>query len=358
MEIKKYLLFLFSLSFFINSHLHSQTLNDYFSPTELKILVQVQSLIHNTHFEKAESLLTNSKSNISESTYLFFIQVNYFWRYVYTKNDSFLILTNKYGEKNKIFIESKQITESLKNDFFLGATYGYLDLSKAMDNSITRAIGDGKKGYNYLNYIYKKYPNFREAELGLGIYEGFVAKLPKLLRWLVYPFGIKGNMSSSIKHLTNSSGKGLLTKADAMFFKYAFLEKANPEKLSILDSLKTNYPDNPLYHFLIGLNFYQNKKYSQAKAELELSSKLMDKSFKDIRASSLSYLAKSDYFLKNYKKCISLYLGLENYYLQKGDKSSANELFTYVSKVMKHWARNLKQQNIFIKLKIQTYIKV
>lgn len=319
--------------FFINSQLHSQTLNDYFSPTELKILVQVQSLIHNTHFEKAESLLANSKSNISESTYLFFLQVNYFWRYVYTKNDSFLTLTNKYGEKNKIFIESKQNTESLKNDFFLGATHGYLGLSKAMDNSLISAMKYGKKGYNELKKIYKKYPEFKETELGLGLYEGMISKLPTFLRWIVYPFGIKGDIDSALKHLDNASGSNMITKADAWFFEYGFLkEENNILKESILDSLVNTYSENPLYHFLKGRSLFKKNDYSRALIEFNLSKKFLDESFQNLNKDVFSHLAKCNYRLKNYQQCISNYLLVENYYKHLKKKSRLDELYSYVSK--------------------------
>lgn len=342
--------------------MRGQTLNDYFSRDELTLLTQVQTLIHNTHFAQAESLLTVSEAQISPTAYLFFMQANYFWRFVYTKKDSFLTLSVSYGERNKQHLQEQSATPSLKNDFFLGAAYGYLGLAKSMDNHLMSAMKYGKKGYNKLKQIYEAYPNFREAELGLGVFEGMAAQLPAILRWLAYPLGIKGNMQSALKHLAHASSGNLITKADAWFFIYGFLsapEQAQ-QRRAVLDSLARNYPDNPLYIALTGMELYKQEKFAAARKYFASSRKIMREPFQNLNILADSYIAQCDYRLKRYQKCIDEYLAIETAVLKLKQQKKNDLMYAFVSKSYRalgrpkqaeHYRALVKNKKIFRRIR-------
>ncbi len=313
---------------------YAQTLNDYFSKSELNTLTQAQTLIHSALFARAESLLTHSEATISPTAYLFFMQVNYFWRFVYTKNDSFLTLSVAYGERNKELLEDQSGKPSLKNDFFLGAAYGYLGLAKSMGSHLLSAIKYGKRGYNKLKKIYETYPDFKETELGLGVFEGMVAKLPAVLRWLSYPLGIKGNMPSALKHLSNAASGNRITKADAWFFMYGFLSGKDtaPRRRAVLDSLATTYPDNPLYVALKGMELYRLEKFAEARKYFRHSRKIMREPFQNLDILADSYIARCDYRLKDYQKCIDEYLQIEPVLLKLKQPKKLDMMYAFVSK--------------------------
>ena len=350
--ITKRLLTVFLFLFLTGQILNGQSLNDFFSERELSVLSRAQAFIHNAHFQQAESLLVASRQQLSPPSFFFLMQANYFWRYVYTKNDSFLVLTKQYGEDNLNYLKKQDDSKSLRNEFFSGAAHGYLGLAQAMENHLFSAIRHGKKGYNQLKEIYRQYPQFREAELGLGIFEGMVAALPGVLRWMALPLGIKGNMDSARVHLKHAAGKNMITRADAWFYAYGFLRKRNPERSDqILDSLVTHYPDNPLYLSLKGLSLFRHKRYQSALTYFTRSRQKMREPFQNLDVLVESYQARCEFKLKHYRACIDRYLQVKSRYPQKLKKNQLDFLYAYVAKSYRILGNAAKAQQYFARIK-------
>jgi hypothetical protein len=54
--------------------------------------------------------------------------------------------------------------------FYLGGTYGFRGLMYQRDNSILKAVWDGKKGYSRLEECVQKKPDLIDAQMGFGLF--------------------------------------------------------------------------------------------------------------------------------------------------------------------------------------------
>jgi tetratricopeptide (TPR) repeat protein len=288
--------------------LYAQPLQRLIPAESLRIMQKTQYLIHNTQFHEADSLLSASECPLEIKNFL--NQVSYFWRFTYTKNDSFAFLSIRYGLLNKDRLKD---SKSAVDSFFLGGTCGYLGLVYASmeDGSTRKAMSEGGDGYHILSDLLKKNPDLSECYLGVGIYRGMVSKVPAFLRWILYPFGIKGDFESAMESLDKAS-KTELTKADAWFWKAALL-KEGAAAASLCDSLTIRYPQNPLYHFMYGNLLYKNADYEKALTELNTAEYQSDQSdYLVIKEGSLMKLGHLYYDLKQFEKSISCWHQLED----------------------------------------------
>ena len=307
--------------------MQSQTLNKFLSSNDVQIMQRAQFFIHNAQFTEAESLLATSDCSVEIKNFL--SQVLFFWRFSYTKNDSFADQSIHYGQMNKEVLKNRNSKSDL---FFLAGTQGYLGLTYASKNegSITKAMSEGGDGFNGLSELVKNNPDFSECHLGLGIYKGMVSKLPTVFKWIIYPFGIKGDMESALNSLDMASKKDMLTKADAWFWKAVFL-KEDTLTYSIYDSLTTNYSQNPFYHFMYGNILYKNGHLSKAISELEVATRLLDKTiFPAVKEGVITKLGHIFYDLKEYDKSLRYWHQLENN--QDLSDSKKSEVYQYLLK--------------------------
>jgi hypothetical protein len=73
--------------------------------------------------------------------------------------------------------------------FYLGGIYGYRGIVRSQENQIVRALWDGRKGYSYLEDAIEANLNNHDAEMGLGMFNYFVSRIPGSFRWMIKIMG-------------------------------------------------------------------------------------------------------------------------------------------------------------------------
>ncbi|MEW6512061.1 MAG: tetratricopeptide repeat protein [Bacteroidota bacterium] len=133
--------------------------------------------------------------------------------------------------------------------FYLGGIYGYRGLAHHANNSMLRAVADGKRGYSYLREAIERRPDLYDAQLGFGIFTYLSGKVPRTLRWIVSMLGFAGDVDTGLKMLQSAAEKGVYTRSEAAFFlsQFLFTEHRGEEAFAWIDQLITKYPDNTLF---------------------------------------------------------------------------------------------------------------
>ncbi|HUI65208.1 MAG TPA: tetratricopeptide repeat protein [Bacteroidota bacterium] len=181
----------------------------------------------------------------------FFGSMVHFWLYTLTREekeyDEFL------ARSDEVIAVCERSLDQHPDDpltrFYLGGIYGYRGLARYANNSIVKAITDGRRGYNELKDAVAQKPDLYDAQMGFGLFMYMVAKLPTSLSWILRFVGYSGDAEAGMNMLRNAAEHGLYTRTEARFYLSGFLFTAqkHQEALSLLDSLIAKYPDNTLF---------------------------------------------------------------------------------------------------------------
>lgn len=173
-------------------------------------------------------------------------------------------LQEQPGQKDKNFLKSLDQTIAASKAMIargdasghghlcLGASYGLRGRKEAAQKQYLKAYLDGKRAYHYQKQALKINPELYDANLGLGIYNYYVATLPKVLR--VIAFLKDGDRQKGLAQLKLASEKGTVTPTAAKLFLLAIYlgpEKKPQEALAVATQLRQRYPQSPLMHLLL-----------------------------------------------------------------------------------------------------------
>ena len=181
----------------------------------------------------------------------FFGSMVHFWLYTLTRDE----------KEYRAFLEKSDdvitVCENLldANDrdavslFYLGGMYGYRGLAHQAHNSIFKAVTEGRKGYFSLKEAVKLKPDLYDAQMGFGLFNYLVAKVPKSLSWILSLVGFSGDAEGGLAMVRNAAEHGVYTRTEARFYlsQFLFSEQKSEQALPILDTLMAEYPDNPLF---------------------------------------------------------------------------------------------------------------
>jgi hypothetical protein len=297
----------------VNIYPQAGSLIDFLSKKEYSLLKSAQIHIHNSDFQYSENLLDSLviNQNVSIDFIYFLSQANYFWKYLFTKNDLYLNKTIEYGKKNISYLSSIK-NMNLRQSFFLAGSNGYLGLAKFKKGSIIEAMNLGKDGYNLYKKLLKNNPHFDEAKLGLGLFEGLFSELPFFIRIISFPFGFSGSIDSAKVYLASSAKSNLLTKSDSWFWTVGLIEEDSVLKNALLDSLVITHPNNPVYHLLYGSFLRKISKPYEALKQFELAKNTSSNELIYLKSKALQLLGETYFEVNDYKKSIANFHFLEN----------------------------------------------
>lgn len=133
--------------------------------------------------------------------------------------------------------------------FYLGGIYGYRGLAHQVHNSIFKAVTEGRKGYLSLKEAVRLKPDLYDAQMGFGLFNYLVARVPKSLSWVLSLVGFSGDAEGGLAMVRNAAEHGVYTRTEARFYlaQFLFAEHRNEQALAILDTLIAAYPENPLF---------------------------------------------------------------------------------------------------------------
>lgn len=181
----------------------------------------------------------------------FFGSMVHFWLYS---------LTNDKGEEELFLSGSERVIsvcENLldqnENDamalFYLGGIRGYRGMAYQLDNSLFKAVKEGREGYSKLYDALKAKPDLEDAKMGFGLFSYLVGKAPRGIGWITRLLGFDGDIESGLRLLRTAADKGMYTKGEAMMYyaQFSFNEGRKDTAFAYLNRLIARYPGNTLW---------------------------------------------------------------------------------------------------------------
>jgi tetratricopeptide (TPR) repeat protein len=201
--------------------------------------------------------------------------------YLYGLNREEKELTKFFSTSENVIEICEALLETNEEDaltkFYLGGIYGYRGLAHHTNGSFLKAAKDGRKGYLLLEDAIALNPNLYDAQMGFGLFQYLLAKLPKSMRWILSLLGFSGDLEGGLKSLRVAAEKGTYTRTEAKLFlaQFMFAEGRRDTALQFLNELRKQYPENTL--FVVLYSFWQhrmdnlNEALVAARAAIELN---------------------------------------------------------------------------------------
>jgi tetratricopeptide (TPR) repeat protein len=295
------------------------------------LTIQGIDYLYNMEFDKAENKFKEIKNDVpNDPRGYFFNAIQYYFLYSIERKREYF---DKFFEQSeKVISICEKLIDQNENDytskFYLAGIYGYRGLLYQIDNSILKAVWDGKKGFSLLKQIVKEKPDMYDAYLGTGLFDYLLSKIPKSYSWVLSVLGYGGDLENGIKELKTAEEKGTYTKQEARFYlsQFLFFENRNDEAFYYIKKLIKEYPENSL--FLIS---YANMESRIDKPEfaIEPCKKAIEinKRKKIESGDDLAYivLANAQFILNDFKSASDNY----EVYLQKVSKQNFSFLRNY-----------------------------
>lgn len=189
--------------------------------------------------------------------------------------------------------------------YFLGATEG---LKAAFASTVQRgfisSLRDGSNAVDRHREVIKLDPNFRDAELTIGLYDYVVGSLPLPVKILASVTGARGSKKRGLETLERVAREGRFERDDAKALLIVLYkrEKRYADALGVTRDLGAKYPRNYLFKMeaadaLVSMAAQERKAGNQsaaANAEREafaaFDSLLSDKATRDTAARSLDLI--------------------------------------------------------------------
>jgi tetratricopeptide (TPR) repeat protein len=186
------------------------------------------------------------------------------------ENFDFQIHPKERGWHKKSHFRAKKIYENPKSEEWeylaAGGALGLTGFYEVQRNKWFRALGDSVLGVRSLKKALRKNPEFKDALLGIGLYEYWRSIYTKNLRFLPLFPDLRQEGINKITEAVEKSGyiKDLAQAASA--FVYAN-EHRYTESQSMCRPLIKKYPENIILRLLLANSLTGTKKFQQAEIE-------------------------------------------------------------------------------------------
>jgi tetratricopeptide (TPR) repeat protein len=184
----------------------------------------------------------------------FFGSMVHFWLFTLTRNES--EYTAFLNASEDVVTVCENLLDQNEEDhvarFYLGGIYGYRGLAHQANNSILKAVTDGRRGYSYLREAVERKPDLYDAQMGFGLFSYLAGKVPRSLKWIMSLLGFAGDVEGGLRMLKAAADNGTYTRGEASFFlaQFLFSERRRDEAFTYLGRLIDRYPDNTLFLLL------------------------------------------------------------------------------------------------------------
>lgn len=247
------------LSFF------SLSLKAYTQDELWKMALQIQEATLHRDYKKAEVLLVQiEKSDPKSPIPSFGRMALYQSQRLETFEDSFQILFEKEAQKNE-----QICAPILKNKmsppwdlFICGGAAGLKGFELLEKGSLFSALKEAKRGIKAMQMILDQDPQFKDAYLGLGLYNFWRSYYTRRLSFL--PF-FPDKRSLGLKQIHTAMNEGFFSKPHALF-SLALIrmeEEKSEEAEKLWNELIKNYPENIIYQVFKGDTLIKRKKYKE-----------------------------------------------------------------------------------------------
>jgi tetratricopeptide (TPR) repeat protein len=244
--------------------------------------------LYNLHFDEAERIFKSVKDQAPEHPMVAFGLASVHW----WKMSAYVLETDE--EESKKFLDAADDCIRLSKEkiergdptgegyLTLGGAYGLVGRWQATNQKWLPAYFTGKKAIKYLRKALKINPEMYDADMGLGIFDYYVATLPSFVRSLAF-LGSNNDPNVGLQELETAARDGTYSKTPSkLFLVEIYSNPANkPERaMEILHDLRADYPRSPFIHMLHIITLYNESKMDDAKQEVEsFGQKIEDKSY-------------------------------------------------------------------------------
>ncbi len=156
--------------------------------------------------------------------------------------------------------------------FVLGSTHGISGRLAIVQRQWLRAFRHGRASMKSIRLALKLEPELYDAQLGLGLFDYYVATIPKFAGWLA-KIVLGGDRARGIGEIRIAAKKGDYAKIAAqMILVEIFLEDDfgahnAAEGLKLMRGIRALYPNSPMLDSALIVALYEAKKYDEAVKE-------------------------------------------------------------------------------------------
>lgn len=220
--------------------------------------------LYNFNFEKSLAIFDSIKADETDHPMVAFgVASTHWWRI-----SSYVLETDP--KECAAFLESvdnciKLSEQMIKNGdpsgeghLVLGGALGLLGRYQATNRQWMSAYFGGKKAYKHLSKALKINPELKDAYMGKGIFDYFVATLPAVVRTLAF-VGQGGDPKVGLAELEEAANNGIYSRTPSKLFLtqiYTESEKTPEKALEILNSLRQDHPKSPFIHLMKIIGLY------------------------------------------------------------------------------------------------------
>ena len=157
--------------------------------------------------------------------------------------------------------------------FYLGGILGYRGLAYMNEKSLLKAVKDGRQGYFLLEEAVGLDPALYDAQMGFGLFQYLVAKVPRSMSWILNLLGFDGDLEGGLALLKRAADHGIYTRTEASVFyaQFMFQEDRRDTALVYLERLRRRHPENTLFIVLYATWQRQLNNLEEAQKAAELA---------------------------------------------------------------------------------------
>ena len=153
--------------------------------------------------------------------------------------------------------------------FVLGSAHGICGRLAIVQRQWLRAFGHGRTSMKTIRLAAKLDPELYDAQLGLGMFDYYVATIPKFAGWLA-KIVLGGDRARGLKEITIAAEKGDYAKTSAqlilveIYLEDDFGARKPAEGLRLMRLVHARYPDSAMLDSALIVALYEDKKYDEA----------------------------------------------------------------------------------------------
>lgn len=159
--------------------------------------------------------------------------------------------------------------------FVLGSAHGVSGRLAIVQRRWLKGFGHGRASMKYVRLAAKLDPELYDAQLGLGMFDYYVATIPKFAGWLAKIF-LGGDREKGIKEIQVAAEKGRYAKLAAqlilveIYLEDDFGARDTAKGLALTREIHARFPTSPMLDacFIVGL--YEDGKLDEAVKEARL----------------------------------------------------------------------------------------
>lgn len=249
-------------------------------PPEMdKLLLAAVDDIYNMQFEKAEADLDAAQKLDPgyPHPYLGRAAVDLI-KYSYGTEQSDQSLISSFEKKiaQTIAVAEKRLKEGDPKDpqvlFVLGAAHGISGRMAIVRRQWLKAFSHGRASMKSVRLAAKLDPELYDAQLGLGMFDYYVATIPKFAGWLAKVM-LGGDRARGMKEIEVAAAKGHYARTAAqlilveIYLEDDFGAHDGQKGLDLMTVIHAKYPESQMLHSAYVVALFEAKKYAEAEKE-------------------------------------------------------------------------------------------